>query len=63
MGCKGGACRNVRIHSTSISAYTTLICVYRKDVRLPAGFQRAMAAEAESSREARAKVDRKYGNL
>ena len=29
---------------------------YRKDVRLPVGFQRAMAAEAESSREARAKV-------
>ncbi|XP_065918183.1 stomatin-like [Dysidea avara] len=27
-----------------------------KDVRLPPGFQRAMAAEAESSREARAKV-------
>ena len=31
----------------------------RKDVRLPVGFQRAMAAEAESAREARAKVGRK----
>jgi len=30
--------------------------LYSKDVRLPAGFQRAMAAEAESAREARAKV-------
>ena len=29
---------------------------YRKDVRLPQQLQRAMAAEAEASREARAKV-------
>lgn len=29
---------------------------YRKDVRLPIQLQRAMAAEAEASREARAKV-------
>lgn len=29
---------------------------YRKDVRLPVQLQRAMAAEAEASREARAKV-------
>jgi len=29
---------------------------HRKDVKLPVGFQRAMAAEAESAREARAKV-------
>jgi len=29
---------------------------FRKDVRLPQQLQRAMAAEAEASREARAKV-------
>ena len=34
-----------------------LIC--RKDVRLPQQLQRAMAAEAEASREARAKVSTK----
>ena len=32
--------------------------VYRKDVRLPIQLQRAMAAEAEATREARAKVSR-----
>ena len=31
-------------------------CSYRKDVRLPVHLQRAMAAEAEAAREARAKV-------
>ena len=30
--------------------------VYRKDARLPVQLQRAMAAEAEAAREARAKV-------
>ena len=33
-----------------------LIIDYRKDVRLPVMLQRAMAAEAEAVREARAKV-------
>lgn len=33
-----------------------LLCIYSKDVRLPVQLQRAMAAEAEASREARAKV-------
>jgi len=32
------------------------LSVYSKDVRLPVQLQRAMAAEAEASREARAKV-------
>ena len=32
------------------------ILIYRKDVRLPQQLQRAMAAEAEAAREARAKV-------
>ena len=31
---------------------------FRKDVRLPVQLQRAMAAEAEAAREARAKVGR-----
>ena len=31
-------------------------CVCSKDVRLPVQLQRAMAAEAEAAREARAKV-------
>ena len=31
-------------------------CYYSKDVRLPVQLQRAMAAEAEAAREARAKV-------
>ena len=33
----------------------------RKDVRLPVQLQRAMAAEAEAAREARAKVNMKVG--
>ena len=33
-----------------------LFVVYSKDVRLPVQLQRAMAAEAEAAREARAKV-------
>lgn len=54
MGSESGACGNV--------SYICLYCITvqkdhcRKDVRLPVGFQRAMAAEAESAREARAKV-------
>ena len=33
---------------------------FRKDVRLPVQLQRAMAAEAEAAREARAKVDTRF---
>ena len=33
-----------------------IIVCFRKDVRLPVQLQRAMAAEAEAAREARAKV-------
>ena len=36
------------------------IFIYSKDVRLPVQLQRAMAAEAEAAREARAKVILKY---
>ena len=32
------------------------MCTFSKDVRLPVQLQRAMAAEAEAAREARAKV-------
>ena len=39
-----------------------LIC-YRKDVRLPLQLQRAMAAEAEAAREARAKVIAAEGEM
>ena len=35
---------------------TTLVLFFRKDARLPELLQRAMAAEAEATREARAKV-------
>ena len=34
-----------------------MYCNCSKDVRLPVQLQRAMAAEAEASREAKAKVD------
>lgn len=35
--------------------------IYRKDSRLPEQLQRAMAAEAEAAREARAKIVRANG--
>lgn len=58
MGSESGACGNVRF----LSRYCITVkpFYYSKDVRLPVGFQRAMAAEAESSREARAKVGRTH---
>lgn len=40
----------------SYQLHTSTITIYSKDVRLPVQLQRAMAAEAEASREARAKV-------
>ena len=39
-----------------MSHSTILFTLHRKDVRLPQQLQRAMAAEAEAAREARAKV-------
>ena len=41
---------------TSTNNINSLI-IFSKDVRLPVQLQRAMAAEAEAAREARAKVD------
>ena len=42
--------------SLSPSYWPHLFSIYRKDARLPEQLQRAMAAEAEAAREARAKV-------
>ena len=39
-----------------IEWFMTSTSIFRKDARLPEQLQRAMAAEAEASREARAKV-------
>ena len=44
------------VSSTSTSNINSLL-IFSKDVRLPVQLQRAMAAEAEAAREARAKVD------
>lgn len=41
----------------------TSVCYYSKDVRLPVQLQRAMAAEAEAAREARAKVKQRLIRL
>lgn len=43
----------------------TYVCVndFRKDVRLPVQLQRAMAAEAEADREARAKIIAAEGEI
>ena len=41
--------------------YVTKEFIYRKDSRLPEQLQRAMAAEAEAAREARAKIIRAAG--
>ena len=45
----------------SLLSFSLILCClfhlsFRKDVRLPVQLQRAMAAEAEAAREARAKV-------
>ena len=43
--------------SLSLSlSFDVIVCHFRKDARLPVQLQRAMAAEAEAAREARAKV-------
>ena len=47
-------CFNYYIKYISLDIYEQFI--YSKDVRLPVQLQRAMAAEAEAAREARAKV-------
>ena len=50
---------STKYDSALVSLDGDCVCyVYRKDVRLPIQLQRAMAAEAEATREARAKVSR-----
>ena len=44
--------------SIQLIRYLNFKSTYSKDVRLPVQLQRAMAAEAEAAREARAKVCR-----
>ena len=71
MGYKSGKSRDVSIciplaeWNLNIDIYIYLLIyiskqktlsIYRKDARLPVQLQRAMAAEAEAAREARAKV-------
>ena len=49
---KESKCENKSLYSGQTQVYF----FFRKDARLPEQLQRAMAAEAEASREARAKV-------
>ena len=59
MGDKSGASRNVSYCCNDLFCIFTNIDkfeMFRKDARLPENLQRAMAAEAEAAREARAKV-------
>ena len=48
--------RGLRCEYRPPPAPTDPVCLCRKDARLPEQLQRAMAAEAEAAREARAKV-------
>ena len=62
MGSESGEGGNVRtlIKWRRIFSTNVIKCVLcRKDVRLPVQLQRAMAAEAEAAREARAKVKKR----
>ena len=54
MGDQGGAGGNVSKKCPKV-LFLTFLCT-SKDARLPEQLQRAMAAEAEAAREARAKV-------
>ena len=58
MGDQGGASGDVRenIYAAPHHYHIDNPTLYRKDARLPENLQRAMAAEAEAAREARAKV-------
>ena len=59
MGCQGGTRRDVSrlIEVVCVDFMQMFVFTFdSKDVRLPVQMQRAMAAEAEASREARAKV-------
>ena len=51
-----GGYKNVKLKFLSDDCVTAVCDVCSKDVRLPQQLQRAMAAEAEAARDARAKV-------
>ncbi len=57
MGCQGWTCWNVNFNRIFQFQFIDFpLFFFSKDVRLPQSMQRSMAAEAEASREARAKV-------
>lgn len=59
MGSQGGTCRNVTQLCNCRYTYKRIYYFHHffsKDVRLPHSLQRAMAAEAEATREAKAKI-------
>ena len=49
--------RHIKINEIFDNGLTYFLAVPRKDVKLPLSLQRAMAAEAEADRDARAKVN------
>ena len=49
--------KNQLLDSSPTTIFVNQLLNYRKDARLPVQLQRAMAAEAEAAREARAKVN------
>ena len=59
----GFLCRSINISHVFSNALLQVERVEVKDVRLPTSLQRAMAAEAEAAREARAKVIAAEGEM
>ena len=56
-----GMCQDILLSSDTKGESEKVLCFFRKDSRLPEQLQRAMAAEAEAAREARAKIVRASG--
>ena len=54
-------CHDILLSSDTKGESEKVLCFFRKDSRLPEQLQRAMAAEAEAAREARAKIVRASG--
>ena len=63
MGCQGMLFHDIFCYSVVIRYQFQVERVEVKDVRLPQSLQRAMAAEAEAAREARAKVIAAEGEM
>ena len=55
--------KNQLLDSSPTTIFVNQLLNYRKDARLPVQLQRAMAAEAEAAREARAKVNSNWIKL